>query len=76
MGLTLTEAKKNILRELNDNPAHGYILAKALEVRGSTIYEHLEQLEDHGYIESEEDGRRRVYELTEKGEMIIEAEDL
>ncbi|EMA40163.1 winged helix-turn-helix domain-containing protein [Halobiforma nitratireducens] len=76
MGLTLTEAKKNILRELNGNPSHGYILAKALKVRGSTIYEHLEQLEDHGYIESEEDGRRRIYELTKKGEMIIEAEEL
>ena len=74
MSLTLTEAKIRLLEELEDNPKHGYILAKDLGVRGSTIYEHLNQLNDHGYIKSEENGRRRVYSLTRKGELILEAE--
>jgi len=74
MGLTLTEAKKRVLGALEEEPKHGYILAKELGVRGSTIYEHLEQLEEHGYIEGKEDDRRRVYSLTRRGKLILEAE--
>lgn len=74
MGLTLTAAKKRVLETLDGNPKHGYVLAKELGVRGSTIYEHLEQLEDHGYVTGEEDGRRKVYRVTRKGELILEAE--
>lgn len=74
MGLTLTPAKKRVLEALEQEPRHGYVLAKELGVRGSTIYEHLEQLEEHGYTKSEDDDRRRVYQLTRKGELILEAE--
>lgn len=74
MGLTLTDAKRNILALLEEEPRHGYILAKELGVQGSTIYEHLEQLEEAGYIEMEQDGRRRVYSLTRRGELTLEAE--
>jgi DNA-binding PadR family transcriptional regulator len=74
MGLTLTSAKKQILNTLEGDPKHGYVLGKEMGVRGSTIYEHLGQLEEHGYIEGEEDGRRRVYSLTRRGELILEAE--
>lgn len=74
MGLALTDAKKRVLRSIEDEPKHGYVLAKELGVRGSTIYEHLEELLEHGYVESEEEGRRRVYSLTRKGELILEAE--
>jgi DNA-binding PadR family transcriptional regulator len=74
MSLTLTEAKIRLLEELEGNPKHGYILAKDLGVRGSTIYEHLSQLDEHRYIKSEKNGRRRVYSLTRKGELILEAE--
>lgn len=76
MGLTLTDAKRNILSLLHEEPRHGYILAKELGVQGSTIYEHLEQLEDAGYVEGEEDGRRKTYELTQKGELTVEANEL
>lgn len=76
MGLTLTDAKRRILSQLDEEPAHGYILAKELSVQGSTMYEHLEELEEAGYVESFEDGRRRVYELTQKGQLILEAEQL
>lgn len=74
MGLTLTAAKKRVLEALEKKPKHGYVLADELGVRGSTIYEHLEQLEEHGYITGEDDDRRRVYQLTQKGELILEAE--
>jgi len=74
MGLTITTAKKRILAALEKEPKHGYILAQELGVRGSTIYEHLEQLEEHGYIEGEDEDRRRVYTLTKKGKLILEAE--
>jgi DNA-binding MarR family transcriptional regulator len=74
MSLTLTAAKKRILRAIVAEPVHGYALAKELGVRGSTIYEHLDQLEEHGYIRGEADGRRTVYSPTRKGELIVEAE--
>jgi DNA-binding PadR family transcriptional regulator len=34
----------------------------------------LSELEEAGYIEGEEEGRRKVYSLTEKGELILQAE--
>jgi DNA-binding PadR family transcriptional regulator len=74
MGLTLTDSKRRILSLLEEEPKHGYILAKELNVQGSTIYQHLSELKDAGYIESEEEGRRKVYSLTEKGELILKAE--
>ena len=74
--MNLTEAKVSILRELRDKPLHGYALADRLGVRGSTIYEHLETLKENGYLESEEDGRRTVYTLTEKAELVLQADDL
>jgi len=74
--MNLTEAKIAILQEIQDEPLHGYALADRLGVRGSTIYEHLEALTENGYLESEEDGRRTVYHLTEKAELILKAENL
>jgi DNA-binding PadR family transcriptional regulator len=74
--MNLTESKIAILREIQDEPLHGYALADRLGVRGSTIYEHLESLEENGYLESEKDGRRTVYQLTEKAELVLEADSL
>lgn len=74
MGLTLTDAKRNILSLIEEEPRHGYVLAKELSVQGSTIYEHLEQLEDAGYIVGEQDGRRKIYSLTKRGELTLAAE--
>lgn len=76
MGLTLTDAKRTILSLLEDEPRHGYVLAKELGVQGSTIYEHLEQLEEAGYVESNQEDRRKTYTLTKKGELTLEAEEL
>lgn len=74
MGISLTKPKLRLLALLADDPGHGYELAKELELHGSTVYEHLHDLEDEHYIESREDGRRIVYSLTEKGELILEAQ--
>lgn len=74
MGLSLTPAKKRVLKALAGSPKHGYALAKELGVRGSTVYDHLSDLESHDYLTSRKEGRRRVYELTEKGDLIIQAE--
>lgn len=74
MGLTLTDAKRRILSLLDDEPRHGYALAKDLGKQGPTVYEHLQELEEAGYIESQQEGRRSVYSLTESGELILEAE--
>ncbi|WP_121820530.1 winged helix-turn-helix domain-containing protein [Halostella salina] len=74
MGLTLTDAKRRILSLLDEEPRHGYALAKDLGKQGPTVYEHLQELEEAGYVESREDGRRKVYSLTERGELTLQAE--
>lgn len=75
MGITLTDAKRQILTELHEEPQHGYALASELGKQGPTIYEHLQQLEGGGYIEGRTDGRRKVYSLTERGELILQAKE-
>lgn len=74
MGLTLTDAKRRILALLDEEPRHGYALAKDLGKQGPTVYEHLQELEEAGYVEGERDGRRRVYSLTERGDLTLQAE--
>jgi DNA-binding PadR family transcriptional regulator len=74
MGLTLTDAKRKILSLLEEEPQHGYVLAQELGVQGSTIYEHLEQLEEASYITGKKDDRRKVYSLTERGKLTLAAE--
>ena len=76
MGISLTKPKLQILRLLSEEPRHGYVISNELGKHGSTVYEHLHELEEEGYIEGEEDGRRIVYSLTEKGELILEAESM
>lgn len=74
MGLTLTDAKRDILLLIEEEDRHGYALAKELGKQGPTVYEHLQELEEAGYIEPKEDGRRKVYSLTERGKLTLKAE--
>jgi len=74
MALTLTDAKRRILSLLDEEPRHGYALAKELGKQGPTIYEHLQELEEADYVEGREEGRRKVYSLTERGELTLQAE--
>ncbi|SDQ62834.1 winged helix-turn-helix domain-containing protein [Natronobacterium texcoconense] len=74
MGLTLTDAKRRILSQLDEEPRHGYALAKDLGRQGPTVYEHLQELEEAGYVEGEQEGRRKIYSLTERGKLTLQAE--
>lgn len=77
MGIALTKPKLRILRALSDDPKHGYVLSQDLDLHVSTVYEHLHQLADENYVEGDdgaEDDRRIVYHLTEKAELILEAQ--
>jgi len=74
MGLTLTDAKRDILSLIETQARHGYAIAKELGKQGPTVYEHLHELEEAGYVESEKNGRRKVYSLTECGQLTLEAE--
>lgn len=76
MDVTLTKPKLRILRLLSDEPMHGYELSDEVGLHGSTVYAHLHDLEEAGYIRGKKDGRRIIYQPTEKGDLILKAEDL
>jgi len=65
--------KKIILQEIRDNHFHGYVIAKNLKLPLSSIYEHLKELRQSGLITYSKQGRRKIYQLTEKGEMLLKA---
>ncbi len=70
-----------VLYALREGPAHGYaIMKKMSEIVGmdyvpssGVLYPTLHALERDGFVKSFMDGRRRVYELTEKGRKELEA---
>ena len=71
----ISQPKKHILLELEDGPKHGYEIAKLAGLQVGSIYDHLAELVDAGFIEYEEKDRERVYRLTEKGKMLLKALD-
>lgn len=62
-----------ILRILNEEPTHGYQLHKDLDITTSTIYRHLNELEEENVVTSEDSPNedRILYGLTEKGENLL-----
>lgn len=60
-----------ILNELKNNPSHGYELSKKIELPLTFIYQHLKELRNAGLIDAEEKGRKKIYHLTEKGELLL-----
>jgi len=48
-------------------------ISKELGISLSTIYVHLAELVEAGFVEYEEKDRKKVYRLTEKGEMLLKA---
>ena len=70
-----------VLYALREGPAHGYaIMKKISEIVGmdyvpssGVLYPTLHALEREGFVKSFMDGRRRVYELTDKGRAELEA---
>ena len=71
------DTKRDILLRLRDEPTHGYTLATELDISKGYVYRHLEELQDAGMIEvheSESEGRKRTtYQLTENGELLLQA---
>jgi DNA-binding PadR family transcriptional regulator len=65
--------KKRILEELKQNTSHGYVLSQKLNLPLSSIYEHIKELREAKLIDIEEKERRKIYRLTEKGEMLLKA---
>lgn len=63
---------------LETEPKHGYMIMDDLErITGkrpttSHIYPFLNKLEDRGYVSTEKDGRKKVYELTEDGQSFVD----
>jgi PadR family transcriptional regulator, regulatory protein PadR len=76
-----------ILSLLEDQPRHGYDIAKLIEIRSggvlrfhvTTLYPLLYRLEDRGFIkgrwvEKEDQRRRRYYNLTPEGRTMLAAQ--
>jgi DNA-binding PadR family transcriptional regulator len=73
--------KLAILRLVAERPIHGYALIKEIERITSedwrpspgSIYPALQSLVKHGLITATADGRRRIYDITPAGRIILEA---
>ena len=73
--------KLSILRLVAERPIHGYALIKEIERITSedwkpspgSIYPALQSLVKHGLITSTADGRRRIYDITPAGRIVLEA---
>lgn len=69
----LASRKKKILEIIEKGSAHGYRIADELQIPLSSVYEHLRDLREHGLIQARQQGRRRIYRLTEKGKLLLKA---
>ena len=66
---------------LRSGPVHGYEIVKALEERSAgqyvpspgTIYPMLQNLLDEGMVSASQDGDRRVFQLTDAGQVELDA---
>lgn len=69
----LGSTKERILKEIGKGPIHGYELANRLGISLSSAYEHLKDLRKGGFVELGEEGRKRIYLLTDKGRHLLKA---
>lgn len=68
------ETKLGILKNLYQGPSHGYDIAEAVNTSHGGIYTHLQELEDADLIEMfKEEEDKKIYRLTENGEMLLKA---
>ena len=66
------KTKKKILKQIENEPLHGYKLSSTLNLSLSTVYGHLKDLKSMGLIKEEnEPNRNKKYILTEKGKELI-----
>ena len=69
----VSTVKRRILEEIRRNPCHGYTLSQKLGIPLASIYEHLKELREKKLIESTDEDRKKIYQLTEKGQMLLKA---
>lgn len=75
------DARYILLDALRDGPKHGYEIIKALEERSAgryipspgTVYPTLQYLEDQGLVRANQEAERRIYQLTEAGQVELAA---
>ncbi len=73
------DLKYVILDLLKDKPAHGYEIIRALEARfhgfyspsAGSVYPTLQLLEDMGYVKSAEQDGKKVYTITDAGQVFL-----
>ncbi|MBS7610597.1 threonine synthase [Candidatus Bathyarchaeota archaeon] len=70
-----TSMKFRILTSLSKGEKHGYSIWKSLKgiISPQAVYQHLQDLEKRGYVESFNLNGRRVYKLTEEGKQLLRA---
>jgi len=70
-----TSMKFRILHSLSEGERHGYSIWKSLGgiISPQAVYQHLQDLEKRGYVESFTVNGRRLYRLTEEGRMLLKA---
>ena len=76
LGSMLT-TKEKILRQISGGATYGYEVWKAIG-KGMTIgavYQHIADLDERGLISSRVKGKRRYYEITERGKRALSAMD-
>jgi len=69
----VSNPKKRILQEIRQNPSHGYTMSQKVNLPLSSIYEHLKELTEAKLVTYAEEDRRKIYQLTEKGKMLLRA---
>jgi len=70
-----------LLDTLRDGPKHGYEIIKTLEERSAgqyvsspgTVYPTMQYMEELGLVRADQEGERRVYNLTEAGRSELDA---
>ncbi len=75
------EMRYLLLDVLRDGPKHGYDIVKTIEERTGgryvpspgSVYPTMQYLADQGLVKVDQDAERRVYELTDKGRVELDA---
>ncbi len=75
------EMRYLLLDVLRDGPKHGYEIVKTIEERTGgryvpspgSVYPTMQYLADQGLVKVDQDAERRVYELTDKGRVELDA---
>lgn len=76
VGLELS-TKEKILRVLSEKDAYGYELWKKLgkTMTRAAIYQHLNELSRNGLVSGYEEGGRKFFKITKRGEKVLKAFD-